>query len=317
MLCCSYRGGPHHGAPLDLIITGHSLGAGIASVLAMHWAHDPNILKEWFGSIANAKRAVPVNATRDSFVFYPYSGTGPAPESAGFVTISRIRAVCFAAPAVMSKDLAQQAAQHALVTTIAMTDDVVPRLSLASLDDLVARVSIVVLLKALTYPHVSAGPVGLQILDKVQELPAASPEPPPLATKQPPHLRGSKVSVPGPETDKPAPPPQPKQSNSTDTGLAKRRFHLYPPGRLLVLHLCVRPAAVQRPGAECHLVMGVMVCAAPTHVDALSSSRCVHALAEAASASIGDAIVLTQTMFINHFPNRYERALRRISRQQA
>ncbi|RKP11571.1 Alpha/Beta hydrolase protein [Piptocephalis cylindrospora] len=90
-----------------LILTGHSLGAGVAALLAVMWSQE-------------------LSGTTLS------EGTGSS-DTVGLPTGRRIRCVGFGVPCVMDAELGERCAS--LITTIVHGDDVVPSLSLGIVRD--------------------------------------------------------------------------------------------------------------------------------------------------------------------------------------
>lgn len=102
-----------------LIICGHSLGGGVAALLALLTAIPTSSY-----ATAQASTAVPASS-RGPFVTAPGSGLPPGRP---------VHCFAYGPPAVMSPDLAKYA--EGLVTSVVQDTDLIPHLSLGTLRDL-------------------------------------------------------------------------------------------------------------------------------------------------------------------------------------
>lgn len=109
-------------------MVGHSLGAGISTLLAMMWQDDHPFVRrpplQWMQSATHCDHT----CVRVCVCIDAAQG------------LHSVDAVAVASPACVSPDLASQAARNGFVTSIVLEDDVVPRLSIHSVLELLTRV---------------------------------------------------------------------------------------------------------------------------------------------------------------------------------
>ena len=109
------------------LITGHSMGAGVAAILAM-------LLRSGDEGVLAATRAGAEAATR-------FAGASRAEAEAAETAATRAACHCFAAPSVCSLDLSLKAREH--TTAVVAGKDVIPRLCYAAVRRLLRRLNAV------------------------------------------------------------------------------------------------------------------------------------------------------------------------------
>ena len=109
------------------LITGHSMGAGVAAILAM-------LLRSGDEDVLAATRAGAEAATR-------FAGASRADAEAAEKAATRAACHCFAAPSVCSLDLSLKAREH--TTAVVAGKDVIPRLCYAAVRRLLRRLNAV------------------------------------------------------------------------------------------------------------------------------------------------------------------------------
>jgi hypothetical protein len=107
------------------LITGHSMGAGVAAILAM-------LLRSGDEGVLAATRAGAEEATR-------FAGASRAEAEAAETAATRAACHCFAAPSVCSLDLSLKAREH--TTAVVAGKDVIPRLCYAAVRRLLRRLN--------------------------------------------------------------------------------------------------------------------------------------------------------------------------------